>query len=166
MERKQVFEFNGKRKLFGKFLMSYVLILLIPLLVGAYAYYQTVQVVGEDAAELNLAMLEQSEEALNRLLTEIRDIVSQFSLDSELLNAMITADASWPPQTVYKFSQLQKNELNMLSTNQLFSDLFVYLEKSKAVISANRLDKLDAQPLWIGDVPFGRWLRRPSPWRS
>ncbi|ETT62033.1 hypothetical protein MHI43_15585 [Paenibacillus sp. FSL H8-0457] len=36
MERKQVFEFNGKRKLFGKFLLSYVLILLIPLLVGAY----------------------------------------------------------------------------------------------------------------------------------
>jgi len=112
--------------------------------------------VGEDAAELNLAMLEQSEDALNRLLTEIRDIVSQLSLDSELLNVMIIADASWPPQAVYKLSQLQKNELNMLSTNQLFSDLFVYLEKSEAVISANRLDKLDAQPLWIGDVPFGR----------
>ncbi|MGE7828193.1 cache domain-containing protein [Paenibacillus sp. NPDC093718] len=47
----------------------------------------------------------------------------------------------------------------MLSTNQLFSDLFVYLEKSEAVISANQLDKLDAQPLWIGDVPFGRWLK-------
>ncbi|MDF2835232.1 MAG: AraC family transcriptional regulator [Paenibacillus sp.] len=158
MERKRAFEFNGKRKLFGKFLLSYVLILLIPLLVGAYAYYETVQVVREDAAELNLAVLEQSEEALNRLLTEIRDIVSQLSLDSELLNAMITADASWPPQAVYKFSQLQKNELNMLSTNQLFSDLFVYLEKSEAVISANRIDKLDAQPLKIGDVPFGRWL--------
>ncbi|MGE7828192.1 hypothetical protein [Paenibacillus sp. NPDC093718] len=64
MKRKRVFEFNGKRKLFGKFLLSYVLILLIPLLVGAYAYYQTVQVVREDAAELNLAVLEQSEEAL------------------------------------------------------------------------------------------------------
>lgn len=158
MKRKWAFGLNGKRKLFGKFLLSYVLILLIPLMVGAHAYYQTVQVVKGDAAELNLAVLEQSEEALNRLLTEIRDIVTLLSLDSELLNVMITADASWPPQAVYKFSQLQKNELNMLSTNQLFSDLFVYLEKSEAVISADRIDKLDAQPLKIGDVPFGMWL--------
>ncbi|MBD2871988.1 helix-turn-helix domain-containing protein [Paenibacillus arenilitoris] len=158
MKRKWTFGLNGKRKLFGKFLLSYVLILLIPLLVGTHAYYRTVQVVQGDAAELNLAVLEQSEEALHRLLTEIRDIVSLLSLDSELLHAMITADASWPPEAVYQFSQLQKNELNMLSTNQLISDLFVYLERSGAILSADRIDRLEAHPLTIGGVPFGRWL--------
>lgn len=159
MIRKWTFGLNGKRVLFGKFLLSYVLILLIPLLVGTHAYYRTVQVVRDDAAGLNLAVLEQSEEALNRLLTEIRDIVSLLSLDSELLHAMITADASWPPQALYQFSQLQKNELNMLSTNQYFSDLFVYLERSEAVISGDRIDKLNAHPLTIGGIPFGQWLK-------
>lgn len=151
---------NGKRRIFGKFLMSYFLILLIPIVVGAYAYYQTVNVVRDDAAELNLAVLEQSEDALNRLLTEIRDIVSLLSLDSDVLNLMITADRTWSANTVYKFSLLQKNELNMLSTNLFFSNLFIYLQKSEVIISRDQIDRLHTHPMQIDEVPFGQWLEK------
>jgi two-component system response regulator YesN len=149
---------KGKRKLFGKFLFSYFLILLIPLLVGLYAYNQTVGVVREDAAQLNLTVLEQSEETLNRLLTEIRDTVALLSLDSEVLKSMITADQTWSPSALYQFSQLQRNKLSLLSTNQFFSDLFIYLQKSEAVISKSSIERLHAYPLSIGEVPFGKWL--------
>ncbi|WP_168119974.1 helix-turn-helix domain-containing protein [Paenibacillus sp. HB172176] len=149
---------KGKNRLFGKFLLSYFLILLVPLLIGVYAYNKTVGVVREDAAQLNLTVLEQSEEALNRLLTEIRDTVSLLSLDSEVLKSMITADRNWSPSSLYQFSQLQRNELSLLSTNQFFSDLFIYLQKSEAVISKNAIERLDTEPIKIGETPFGEWL--------
>ncbi|MFC4302345.1 helix-turn-helix domain-containing protein [Cohnella boryungensis] len=147
-----------ENKLFGKFLLSYFFVLLIPLTVGFYAYNQTVQVVREDAAQLNLTVLEQSEEALNRLLSEIRDTVALLSLDSEVLNLMITAEPSWSAESLYRFAQLQRNELSLLSTNQFFSGLFVYFRQSDAVISRNEIERMATSTLSVGGAPFRQWL--------
>jgi two-component system response regulator YesN len=127
--------------------------------VGTHAYYQTVNVLRDDAARLNLAVLEQSEEILNRLLVEIRDIVSLLSLDPDLLKLMLRADSQWSPETIYQFS-LQKTELNKLSTNKFFSQLFVYLRKSDAILSSTQVERLSTLPMTVGNVTFGEWLQK------
>jgi two-component system response regulator YesN len=150
---------NRKGKIFVKFLLSYFLILLIPLIIGMNTYYQTVSVVRDDAAQLNLAILEQSEEIINKSLLEIRDIVSLLSIDSHLLALVLNAEASWPTNTIYEFS-LQRNELNKLSTNKFFSDLFIYLEKSEAILSKDYIERIQYHPLQIGDLSFEQWLNQ------
>lgn len=146
--------------LFGKFLLSYVCILLVPLFIGLYAYQQTVGVIREDAAQMNRAVLEQSEDALNRMLGEIKEIVALLSLDSEVLRLMITADRDWTPQTLFQFSQMQKNELNLLSTNHSIANLFVYFSNSEAVISQKTVQRIGDLPLQMDGRPFGEWLKQ------
>jgi len=149
--------FTRNKKVFGKFLLSYVLVLLFPLLIGIYAYQQTVHIVREDAVELNRTVLENSKQSLNNLFAEIRDVVSVISLDKDLQALILRADAEWTPESLYQFS-LQRNELYKLSTNNYFSDLFVYLRKSETLIASDHIARLYEHPMRIGDQSFGEWL--------
>ena len=149
--------FNRDKKVFGKFLISYVLILMFPLIIGSYAYYQTVQVVRDDAVELNQTVLENTKQSLNNLFSEIRDVVSVISLDKDLLALILLADSEWSPESIYQFS-LQRNELYKLSTNNYFSDLFVYLKKSETIIASDHIARLHEHPIQIGNQSFGSWL--------
>lgn len=145
--------------MFGRFFVSYFIILLIPLLIGMHAYQETVKVVREDAASFSQAVLEQSEESVSKLLLEIRDIVSLISLDQDLIALMLNAGPDWTPSDIYQFS-LQRNELSKLSTNQYFSNLYVYLKQSGTIISTDHIERLQTHPMRIGGVSFGQWLEQ------
>ncbi|WP_179281336.1 helix-turn-helix domain-containing protein [Paenibacillus sp. XY044] len=106
---------------------------------------------------MNLAVLQQSEDNMNRLLQEMRDVVTQLSLDSDLLRLMLTADRAWSPQTLYQFS-LQRKELNKLVTNRLISKLYVHLDRSKTILSPDLIARENELPLHIGNQPFDAWL--------
>ncbi|MBB3128286.1 AraC-like DNA-binding protein [Paenibacillus rhizosphaerae] len=106
---------------------------------------------------MNLAVLRQSEDNMNRLLQEMRDVVTQLSLDSDLLRLMLTADGAWSPQTLYQFS-LQRKELDKLVTNRLISRLYVHLERSKTILSPDLIARENELPVQIGDHAFDVWL--------
>ncbi|MET3849373.1 helix-turn-helix domain-containing protein [Paenibacillus sp. OAE614] len=146
-----------KGRFFFKFLMSYIVVLIIPMLVGIYAYDQTLDVSRDDATQMNLAVLRQSDANMNRLLQEMRDVVTQLSLDSDLLRLMFTADGAWSPQTLYQFS-LQRKELDKLATNRLISKLYVHLDRSKTVLSPDLIARENELPLQIGNHAFDEWL--------
>lgn len=146
-----------KGKFFVRFLISYILLLIVPMSIGLHAYYQTVSILREEATQLNYVVLEQTEENLNRLLSEIRNVVTQLSLGAELLQLMLTADASWSPQTLYNFAE-ERKKLNQVSTNKFFSMLYVYLKKSETILSTDLIERVEQHPLRIGDQPFGEWI--------
>jgi len=146
-----------KGRFFVRFLVSYMLILIIPMGIGLHAYYQTINMLREEATKLNYVVLEQTEGNLAKLLNEIRGIVTQLSLDAELLQLMLTADASWSPQTIYNFAE-ERKELKKLSTNEFFSMLYVYLEKSETILSTDSIERVARHPLRIGEQPFGQWI--------
>ncbi|MBD2847925.1 AraC family transcriptional regulator [Paenibacillus sp. IB182496] len=157
--KKRLLNRDRKGRLFRRFLLPYCLLLLIPLIIGTHAYYQTVQVVREDALELHQAVLEQTEHSLNQLFTEIRDVVSLISIDKDLLALMLNAEPVWTPDNIYQFS-LQRDELNKLSTNNYISDLFVYLKKSGTIIARDHIERLSTHPMQIGEENFEAWLER------
>lgn len=149
----------GKGRVFAKFLLSYFFILVIPLSIGLYAYERTIEVLREDAVTLNAAVLQQSEQNMNQLLLEIRDVVSLVSLNTDMLMLMSNAGPEWSADTIYRFSQL-KNELSKLSTNKYFSDVFVYMRKSGSVVSKDYVERAAEHPMRIGAEPVGLWLER------
>lgn len=67
-------------KIFVKFLLSYMLILVIPLSLASLAYREAVNTIEKNVIRYNLSVLEQSRDIIEQRLNEIENLVLQFGL--------------------------------------------------------------------------------------
>ncbi|MFD2114630.1 helix-turn-helix domain-containing protein [Paenibacillus yanchengensis] len=145
---------------FHKYLWSYLFFLFVSLTISIYAYQQSIYTMKQEAEQLNETILTQSEAALHDVLSEIKETVALLSLDTDVLQLMITADYPWQPEVIYQFSELQKNKLSMLSTSPTFSQLFIHFNHSDAVLSKDAVWSLTDLPLRINDESYADWIKQ------
>ncbi|MDQ1913632.1 helix-turn-helix domain-containing protein [Paenibacillus sp. GD4] len=144
--------------MFYRFLLSYLVILLIPILVGVYAYNRTVDVVRNDAAQLNLSVLEQSKDTMDRLFEETQDLVSRLSIDSQTQLLMETAKSPLTAESIYELAQLRTG-LRKTVFNKLITDVHIYFDQSRYVVSPETVSSVSEMPLRFNNSPYGGWLR-------
>lgn len=147
---------RNKRAFVFRFMSSYTLILMIPLLIWTQVYTRTVHVVEEDAVQLHLAVLEQSKDMLDRTLLEMQNLVSMLSMDQDILSLLHTSEYPWSPQLIYQYSELRR-ELSQRTVNQLFADIHIYFRGSHTVVSSEAVRKLDQDRFSIGGRDYEEW---------
>ncbi|MDK2992478.1 MAG: hypothetical protein PWP48_1711 [Clostridiales bacterium] len=74
------------KSIFKTILLSYILILLIPLLMGIIGYSQAVRVAKEDAEQYNMAALGQAMNIIDTQLDSIEKLMTDISLNSRIQN--------------------------------------------------------------------------------
>jgi len=72
-----------KNKLFYNFLISYIVILIIPLLLGSFAYVNVQNLVKEDSINFNLSILEQTRDIMDNRLEELSKMCNQLALNTK-----------------------------------------------------------------------------------
>jgi two-component system response regulator YesN len=130
----KLFGFLIRKGPMRKFFISYLVILLLPIAIGAYAYWETVSVVEEDAKLASLSNLETNKEIMDRRLSEIEQLVSRLSVDASISHFLNVKD----PLTDYDYAQLAniKKELQAYNTNQFMVDFFVYFKHSQTIVTS------------------------------
>ncbi|MZQ86878.1 helix-turn-helix domain-containing protein [Paenibacillus sp. 5J-6] len=147
-----------KQPVFMKFVLSYLLILLIPILIGVQQYYKTQQVLVEDAAEMNLQILRMSQDIVDRLFLEVDDVVSTLSVNNDVLNLMQNVSATPTPEQLYNFSLL-RNTLNQYTiTNKFFFDIYLSFKNSHSVITSKTSFDLRDNNVRIGNQSLAEWM--------
>lgn len=149
----------GRPSVFIRFLLSYLLVLLIPIVIGANEYSQTKKELIAEAAEQNAQMLTASREMADRLFLEVKDAVSALSVDSDVLSLIQSVSDEPNAEDLYRFSLMRGHLYRFTSLNKLFYDIHIYLGGSRSVVTSRSFFDLRENELRVGELSYGDWVR-------
>jgi two-component system, response regulator YesN len=148
-------------KAFRNFLLSYLSVLMIPVLIGTYAYYKTVQVIEEDAKKANMAVLDQSKETLDIRLQEVEQLATDLALNPKVIQFMNVK----PPFTDREYYQIYEvfKDINKYRLNKFVSDYYLHFLGGQMLITPNTTYQLPngyGRYFKYGQLDYEQWLER------
>ncbi|WJH33826.1 hypothetical protein N6H14_28130 [Paenibacillus sp. CC-CFT747] len=157
--------FTGKKRkpsVFVKYVLSYLLILLIPIAFGAAHYERTQQVLTDDATELNLQILQMSQDIVDRLFLESDDVVSALAVDNDVIRLLQSPQKPPTPEQLYNYSLLRNSLNRYVITNKLFQDIFIWFQESGSVVTSRTAYDLNNNNVSVEGKPLAEWLQEVS----
>jgi len=127
-----------RNKIFFRFLLSYIMIMLIPIFLGFAAYKDTVRIMERNEQEASLSTLEQSINILDTRLAEIESIATQLSLNPKILRFTMESSPYINPKLPWKINEVQREIASLTFGNDFINMLCVYFGKSDVVISDSK----------------------------
>lgn len=127
---------NVKKKsarLMQKFLLSYLLILIIPMLFCAYAYSKAVSTIGENASEYHLSMLNQAKNSLELRIQEAQLITMNISKDATVNSLLYAMENN--SQTPFQIWECQNKLKSYTASNQYISQAYISVLANHNIIS-------------------------------
>jgi two-component system response regulator YesN len=126
--------FGNKKNVFLTLLMSYILVLLLPVTVGFFLYNKTDKILIENVNRSNTAMLEQITQVVDTQVTEVSKLTSQIS-QNQKLPALLNMKKIEQSDDLYKFVEFVRILSNYQMNNNFISDFYVYLPNTDTVLS-------------------------------
>lgn len=117
------------------FLLSYLAILLIPMLFFGASYSNAVDVITQSAASYHLAMLGQAKNSLEDQITETRRMSMQIALNQEINDYMYSLEHEGA--SPYQIWQIQNTLQDYIAANQNISQIYLCARENHTIISTS-----------------------------
>jgi len=121
-----------------KLILSYLLVLVIPLLIGSYVYKETVQLAQEEALRSNQSLLEQTREIVDERLNELDAISKYIAMDRKIISLMNIERIAEGSNDYYKVWDILSTNPKYNLTNKFIVDYFVFFKDNELVLSSDR----------------------------
>lgn len=123
-----------KNNIFSIWLISYVLILLIPITVMVYSYFKSMAALEKQIKDFNISSLEQVKHVIDGKLAELESILLQINLND---NNKILFRSSIEADPFYRYKMLEfKGELNTYKiANKFINEIYVYYYNKDYILS-------------------------------
>ncbi|WP_422661136.1 helix-turn-helix domain-containing protein [Paenibacillus sp. EC2-1] len=132
-----IYKWRIRRSLFWKLSVSYLLVLIIPILISSFVYYVAVYTVKKDAMQHNLLMLEQTRLIMDTRLQEIEGVGRQIGLDSKLNSLMNAGNIEEGSSKHYLVWKAVNNSPNFHAINTFVLNHFVFFRSNSVVLSSD-----------------------------
>ncbi|OWA37685.1 hypothetical protein B9G55_06460 [Saccharibacillus sp. O16] len=150
----------GKRKsILLSWSLSYLVILLIPILIGAAVFVEARKMLEEEVSRSNMVLLSQIQDSIDSQIADVSGIGSQLALDSQLnsfINHASEPDARWRLMA----TELIRSFKSIRVGNGLIREMYVYVKDADVTLSSSSLasKRLLYNILYQGtDVTEGQW---------
>lgn len=131
-----------KRGVYLKLYASYILILLLPLLVGAIVYSQTLKVSQGQAKRLNSSLMQIVRNECDNQVSEAVRNLNRIAFDTRV-QTLSNVKGSFGPEDQYNMYQVYADLKNSNFTAQYYDDVFVYFKNMDTVVSTSGKMSLD-----------------------
>lgn len=120
-----------RKSVFIKLLVSYLIVLLLPVIIGIFLFNRIETIMVENANNSNTAMLEQVRDVLDNRFKEVEQLSLQISLDPKLNRLMMNQ------QNISNYEYIDYiRELNRYQTlSSYVDDYYVYFSQSDVLLS-------------------------------
>ncbi|WP_190284968.1 helix-turn-helix domain-containing protein [Bacillus sp. S3] len=129
-----MFDRLEKIKIFRKFLFSYLMILIIPLLASLVIYQVSVHKMKDYASENSKNLLNQTKDIINQKNDEIENFVYQMSLNPEI-NQLMYRTSNADINIAYDIYKVQNSINPYWNTNKLFNNFYIYFNQIDTIVS-------------------------------
>ncbi|MEC0171011.1 helix-turn-helix domain-containing protein [Paenibacillus graminis] len=127
-----------KKSILMSWSISYLVILLIPITIGAAVFAESRSLLKEEVNRSNMVLLSQVQENIDSQIGDIGSISSQLMADSQLssfINHASEQDARWRLMAL----DLIKNLKSIRSGNGLIRELYLYVKSADVALSSSSL---------------------------
>lgn len=140
---KNLLSLNNNHSLIIRFMISYLIILLIPVFIGTLVYQEAITIVEDETKASSLSMLNQCRDIIDQQLSIIDVMKVQIGLLPQL-NSALQSNNREKPEFYFEMNRLM-NQLRPHTINNSFvMDFFIYLNKPEYIIG----------PSMAYDAPF------------
>lgn len=129
-----MFDRLEKINIFRKFLLSYLLILIIPLLASLIIYQVSIHKMKDYASENSKNLLNQTKDIIDQKNNEIENFVYQMSVNPEI-NQLMYRKSNTDMNIAYDIYKVQNSINPYWYTNKLFSDFYIYFNQIDIIVS-------------------------------
>jgi two-component system, response regulator YesN len=132
----------SRKTLFSGFLSSYLLMLIIPVLIGSFSFIQFSQMINSETEKYNLSLLKQSQRVLDDRLRNIEEMAINLSSDSQV-QRFVNATEQMDAVDKYNLSKLIESLARYKNTNQVIHSIYIYFPKSGSVVTETAKSSLN-----------------------
>ncbi|GIP33659.1 helix-turn-helix domain-containing protein [Paenibacillus sp. J2TS4] len=125
---------SGRQSVFITLLSSYIIILLIPVIIGSALYQSVEKLMVDNANRANLGMLEQVKQVMDNRLREVDSITMQLALNPKLLWLLGNVGADTVNDQV-KFLEFMKEVKNFRNVSSFIEDFLIYFKGSDTILT-------------------------------
>lgn len=122
-----------------RFLLSYLLILIIPISIGSVVYTEAIRTVEEDARNFNRSILQQTKDILDARFKEIDIVVKELSHNDRVISLMNMNRISSGSPDYFKVWDLMRYMMKYKLTNEFISEFFILYRNDLAISSGNAI---------------------------
>lgn len=117
-----------------KWFLSYLLILLPPIMIGFVIYTHTLKENREQADRLNQSLMQIVRNEFDNQVSEVTKCLSRIAMDSNV-QYLSNAKGSFKPKDQYYMYTLYNNLMNVNFSEQYFDEVFVYFKNTGWLVS-------------------------------
>ncbi|MDF2670946.1 MAG: AraC family transcriptional regulator, partial [Paenibacillus sp.] len=137
-----------RRSVFVTLLVSYILIMLIPLGIGAFIYGRMSAAMVEQAVRSNSGLLEQAKQAIDQRLADLDKVSIQIALNTKLLSLLGNGPDSQRNESLVH-SEVIRDFGRLLASNGFIDELYVYLRNGDIILTSSMKTDTDIFFNWI-----------------
>ena len=131
-----------KNRVLYRFLYSYAVLLLVPLLMGIVSYNRTHSIVAREVLESNTRLLQQTMGILNERFAEVEKIAWQL-LNDEEVNSFAFVSEPFEKSTSYRLIDTVRNLYDYRPSNSFLLQFWILFQCSRMAISTNQAYTLE-----------------------
>lgn len=151
---------NLDKKLFFKFILPYILILIVPMLLSIGVYRIAANIVKEDIKQSNISMLSQAKNIVDEQLRQMDNLSLQLATNRKLASLLDLKE----PSSVDEYINIGNtiDELNGYTGNMDYLDsYYIYLKNSNYILNQGSFYKADlyySGVLKFDPAKYNEWL--------
>lgn len=127
-----------KNNIFTRFLLSYLLVWIIPIAIGSIAYYKAYDTIRQNAVTNTISMLRQSRVIIDGRLNEVQNMVEQIMISTNL-NMLLNQN-----RYIYEYENLRRDLANYRIINNFIQAIDICFKDKNIVVSTDGItDKVD-----------------------
>ncbi|WP_372660826.1 helix-turn-helix domain-containing protein [Cohnella sp.] len=121
-------------RVFRRFLISYIVILIIPSIAGYMSYRTSISVTQSVSIENSVTQLQKSKEILERRMAEVEGFTRQLAINQDL-NILMSEKSSDEKANVFGIWKMMRNVLTFGQTNDFLQHFFIYLSNYNVILT-------------------------------
>ncbi|NMB98209.1 MAG: hypothetical protein GYA02_16650, partial [Clostridiaceae bacterium] len=125
--------YNQKNKGYFDFMKSYMLIVLIPFLVGVCAFVGIENMTRLQALRINNAMVEQFARSVDQYILEIENLANVILSNSRVIKYSYNTEKTG--KTLYELLEIKRDLLNYNISVSSINDYFIYFPSSDTIMT-------------------------------
>ncbi|MFK7697668.1 helix-turn-helix domain-containing protein [Paenibacillus sp. HJGM_3] len=137
-----------RRSVFVTLLISYILILLIPVGISSVIFGRMSSAMVDQANRSNTGLLEQAKQAIDQRLTELDQFSTQVALNTKLLSLLSNGPETQRNESLVN-SDIIKDLGRLKATSSFIDEMYVYVPRSNSILTGSMRTDLESYFTWF-----------------
>ena len=126
---------NRKNRVLRQFLITYVIVFIVPLLICSIYFFQVIRMLGKDDLNFRQAELEHAADQIDNMLEEFENMGDILTANAYVNAFKHRTEDVWSSPNSYRLNELRDSLPQILLMNQNVFHYFIFFDKSNLVIN-------------------------------